>query len=116
VLPYGDVDEAVAIANDSDYGLGGTVWTSASERGLAVAQRIQTGTIRINRYMPDPVAPFGGVKDSRSRAEPGGAGRLRDLEVDLRVTVMNGVPVWLSLDRHLPRPWWRPPHPPARYQ
>ena len=64
VIRYRDTDEAVRIANDSAYGLGGTVWTADPERGKEVARRIRTGTIGINRYMPDPGAPYGGVKDS----------------------------------------------------
>jgi aldehyde dehydrogenase (NAD+) len=54
----------VAIANDSAYGLGGTVWSQDRDRARAVAERIETGTIGINGYNLDPVAPFGGVKDS----------------------------------------------------
>ena len=49
---------------DGAIGLGGSVWTSDPERGKAVARRVRTGTIGINRYMPDPGAPFGGVKAS----------------------------------------------------
>jgi aldehyde dehydrogenase (NAD+) len=64
VIAYSDEDDAVRIANDSDYGLGGSVWTSDPERGKAVARRVRTGTIGINRYLPDPGAPFGGVKAS----------------------------------------------------
>jgi len=64
VIPYSDEDEAVRIANDTDYGLGGTVWTSDHERGVAVAKRVRTGTIGVNTYLPDPTAPFGGVKAS----------------------------------------------------
>jgi aldehyde dehydrogenase (NAD+) len=64
VISYSDVDDAVRIANDSDYGLGGTVWTTDPERGKDVARRVRTGTIGINRYLPDPGAPFGGVKAS----------------------------------------------------
>ena len=64
VIPYDDVEDAIRIANDSEYGLGGSVWTSDPERGKAVARRVRTGTIGINRYMPDPGAPFGGVKAS----------------------------------------------------
>jgi aldehyde dehydrogenase (NAD+) len=64
VIAYSDEDDAVRIANDSDYGLGGSVWTSDPERGKAVARRVRTGTIGINRYLPDPAAPFGGVKAS----------------------------------------------------
>ncbi|MFK0113247.1 aldehyde dehydrogenase [Streptomyces sp. NPDC091217] len=74
VLPYDDVDDAVRIANDSDYGLGGTVWTSDPERGAAVARRVLTGTIGVNRYLPDPVAPFGGVKGSGLGTELGPEG------------------------------------------
>jgi aldehyde dehydrogenase (NAD+) len=64
VIRYTDTDDAIRIANDSDYGLGGSVWTSDPDRGMAVARRVRTGTIGINRYMPDPGAPFGGVKAS----------------------------------------------------
>ncbi|WP_211262644.1 aldehyde dehydrogenase [Nitriliruptor alkaliphilus] len=74
VIAYGDVDQAVRIANDSDYGLGGTVWTQDLERGLEVARRVETGSIGVNTYLPDPVAPFGGVKDSGIGRELGAEG------------------------------------------
>jgi aldehyde dehydrogenase (NAD+) len=74
VIPYGSDDEAVAIANDSDFGLGGSVWTADAERGQAVARRVQTGSIGINHYTLDPVAPFGGVKDSGLGRELGPEG------------------------------------------
>jgi aldehyde dehydrogenase (NAD+) len=64
VISYNDVDDAIRIANDSDYGLGGSVWTADPERGKDVARRVRTGTIGINGYAPDPGAPFGGVKAS----------------------------------------------------
>ncbi|KAA0020046.1 aldehyde dehydrogenase [Antrihabitans cavernicola] len=64
VIPYSDDDDAIRIANDSAFGLGGTVWTSDDDRGLSVAKRVRTGTIGINTYLPDPSSPFGGVKDS----------------------------------------------------
>jgi aldehyde dehydrogenase (NAD+) len=64
VIPYADVDDAIRIANDTDYGLGGSVWTTDAERGKDVARRVRTGTIGINKYLPDPAAPFGGVKAS----------------------------------------------------
>jgi aldehyde dehydrogenase (NAD+) len=64
VIAYGDVDDAIRIANDSDYGLGGSVWTTDADRGKDVARRVRTGTIGINKYLPDPAAPFGGVKAS----------------------------------------------------
>lgn len=81
VLPYDTVDDAVRIANDSDYGLGGTVWTSDPERGADVARRVHTGTIGVNQYLPDPVAPFGGVKASGLGTELGPEG----LEAYLRI-------------------------------
>ncbi len=74
VIPYDGIDDAVRIANDSDFGLGGTVWTTDAERGEAVARRIQTGTIGINDYVPDPAAPFGGVKASGLGRELGPEG------------------------------------------
>ncbi|NEE35482.1 aldehyde dehydrogenase family protein, partial [Streptomyces sp. SID7982] len=74
VLPYDDVDDAVRIANDSDYGLGGTVWTADPERGAAVARRVRTGTIGVNRYLPDPVGPFGGMGASGLGRELGPEG------------------------------------------
>ena len=54
VIPYADVDDAIRIANDTDYGLGGSVWTADAERGKDVARRIRTGTIGINKYLPEP--------------------------------------------------------------
>jgi aldehyde dehydrogenase (NAD+) len=74
VIPYDGVDDAVAIANDSEFGLGGSVWTNDHDRGEAVARRVQTGTIGINHYAIDPVAPFGGVKASGLGRELGPEG------------------------------------------
>ena len=86
VIPYDSVDEAVAIANDSEFGLGGSVWSGDVERANAVARRVQTGTIGINHYMLDPAAPFGGVKASGigTRAWPRGPGRVPAAAVGLR--------------------------------
>ncbi|MCX2748040.1 aldehyde dehydrogenase [Arthrobacter sp. MI7-26] len=64
VITYDNDDDAVRIANESDYGLGGSVWTADSGRGQAIARRVRTGTIGVNRYLPDMAAPFGGVKAS----------------------------------------------------
>ncbi|WP_322766253.1 aldehyde dehydrogenase [Frankia sp. Cr1] len=64
VMPYHDEDEAVALANDSDYGLGGAVYTTDIAHGQDVARRIETGTIGINFYAPDANAPYGGAKTS----------------------------------------------------
>lgn len=64
VIAYDDVDDAVAIANDSEYGLAGAVWTADERRGFDVARRIRTGTIGVNYFQMDLGAPFGGVKAS----------------------------------------------------
>jgi aldehyde dehydrogenase (NAD+) len=57
-------------------GFGGTVWTSDTDHGTEVARRIQTGTIGVNQYLPDPAAPFGGVKGSGLGRELGPEGVL----------------------------------------
>jgi aldehyde dehydrogenase (NAD+) len=64
VIAYDGEDDAIRIANDTDYGLGGSVWTADPEHGKEVARRVRTGTIGVNKYIPDPAAPFGGVKAS----------------------------------------------------
>ncbi|MEO6472557.1 MAG: aldehyde dehydrogenase [Aeromicrobium sp.] len=74
VIPYANVDDAIAIANDSDYGLGGSVWSPDTDRAMAVARRVQTGTIGINSFDMDIGSPFGGVKASGMGRELGPEG------------------------------------------
>ena len=65
VLRYSDIDDAIARANDSDYGLGGTVWAKDLERAFRVAARIETGTVWINTFLDvSPDVAFGGAKQS----------------------------------------------------
>ncbi|WP_310168448.1 aldehyde dehydrogenase [Arthrobacter sp. BE255] len=64
VIPYQNEDEAIAIANNSDYGLNGSVFTTDIERGLRVAGRMQTGTVELNGNPAGFRAPMGGVKQS----------------------------------------------------
>ena len=64
VIPFESVDDAVRIANDSDYGLAGSVWTADIDQGLDIARRVRAGTYGVNQYTMDFVAPFGGFKAS----------------------------------------------------
>jgi aldehyde dehydrogenase (NAD+) len=84
VLPHDGDDDAVRIANDSNYGLSGSVESGSLERARAVARRIRTGTIGVNGgiyYSPD--APFGGYKQSGIGREMGVAGFEEYLETKL---------------------------------
>ena len=74
VIPFGTEDEAVAIANDSPYGLSGGVWTADPEHGLDLARRIRTGTFHVNGASRDMRAPFGGFKASGVGREYGAVG------------------------------------------
>ena len=74
VLSYDDEDEAVAIANDSSYGLNGAVYTTDLDRGLALAQRIRSGAVEINGSPIGPAAPMGGFKCSGLGRENGPEG------------------------------------------
>ena len=89
VIPYDGEDDAVRIANDSDYGLSGSVWTADGKRGLDVARRVRTGSFGVNQpYSMDPAAPFGGVKASGIGRELGREG----LEGYLDVKAISGAP------------------------
>ncbi|MGW1605544.1 aldehyde dehydrogenase [Streptomyces eurythermus] len=64
LLPYGDEREAVRIADDSDYGLSGSVWTADVEHGTDIARQVRTGTYSVNTFSLDMLGPFGGYKNS----------------------------------------------------
>ncbi len=65
VMPVSDVEQAIQIANSSEYGLAASVWTSSRERAKAIASRMDVGMVGINmRFASDPRMPFGGVKKS----------------------------------------------------
>jgi acyl-CoA reductase-like NAD-dependent aldehyde dehydrogenase len=75
VIPYHDEAEAIAIANDSDYGLAGAVFTADPARGYGVAARIRAGSFGVNEgYIMDPLAPYGGMKASGYGRELGREG------------------------------------------
>jgi acyl-CoA reductase-like NAD-dependent aldehyde dehydrogenase len=81
LIPYDGDDEAVAIANDSPYGLAGGVWSADPARALAVARRLRTGSVSVNgAYPPFPLVPFGGFKESGLGRELGPEGLLNFLE------------------------------------
>ena len=74
VIPYDGDAEAIALANDSEFGLAGTVWSGDDDRATEVAREIRTGTVGINDYQLDFRAPFGGVKASGIGRELGPEG------------------------------------------
>jgi betaine-aldehyde dehydrogenase len=82
VIDYEDEDHAIAIANDSEFGLGGAVFTTDVDRGLEVARRIQTGSCLINEAPPGGGGgPFGGVKRSGLGRERGREGHDNYFEI-----------------------------------
>jgi len=75
VIPFGDVDEAIAIANDTPYGLAAAVWTQDVTKAIQVSRAIRAGTVWVNDSQPAPTeAPFGGYKGSGLGRELGPAG------------------------------------------
>ncbi|HMC41872.1 MAG TPA: aldehyde dehydrogenase family protein, partial [Acidimicrobiales bacterium] len=81
IIPYDTEDEAVEIANDTIYGLAGGVWSGDPERAKAVARRIRTGQVEVNGGSFNPMAPFGGYKQSGHGRELGKFGLEEYLEV-----------------------------------
>jgi betaine-aldehyde dehydrogenase len=81
VIGFDDERDAVRIANDSEYGLAGSVWTGDVDRGLDIARRVRTGTYGVNQYTMDFIAPFGGYKASGIGREFGPEGLEEYLEL-----------------------------------
>ncbi len=81
IIPYEDEEDAVRIANDTIYGLAGGVWSGDPERAKRVARRLRTGQVEINGGKFNPLAPFGGYKQSGNGRELGKYGLEEFLEV-----------------------------------
>ena len=82
VIRYKDIDDAIRIANDSIYGLGGAVWSRDDDKAMEVAKRVRTGTMWINEYhMLSAAAPFGGYKQSGIGREFGMEGILEYMQI-----------------------------------
>jgi aldehyde dehydrogenase (NAD+) len=81
IIPYDTEEEAIAIANDSVYGLAGGVWAGSDEKAFEVARKIRTGQVEINGGSWNVVAPFGGYKQSGIGRELGKYGFEEFLEV-----------------------------------
>ncbi len=81
IIPYGTEEEAIDIANDSEYGLAGGVWSGDPERAKAVARQLRTGQVEVNGGGFNPLAPFGGYKQSGNGREYGSFGLEEFLEV-----------------------------------
>jgi aldehyde dehydrogenase (NAD+) len=81
IIPYDNDDEAVAIANDTPYGLSGYVSSTNLDRARAIAARLETGMVHINNASLDAQAPFGGYKQSGNGREWGPHGIEEFLEV-----------------------------------
>jgi acyl-CoA reductase-like NAD-dependent aldehyde dehydrogenase len=71
IIRYDNEEQAINIANDSEYGLGGSVWSVDTEHAAQVARRVESGSVGVNGYMVDLNAPFGGVKASGLGREMG---------------------------------------------
>jgi acyl-CoA reductase-like NAD-dependent aldehyde dehydrogenase len=71
IIPYEDEDDAIRIANDTIYGLAGGVWSGDPEHALRVAKKVRTGQVSINGGQFNPLAPFGGYKQSGHGRELG---------------------------------------------
>jgi aldehyde dehydrogenase (NAD+) len=80
VIPFADEQDAIRIANDSDFGLAGSVWTADVAHGIDVARQVRTGTYGVNQYSAELCAPFGGYKASGVGREMGPEGLSAYLE------------------------------------
>ena len=80
VIPYDDVDEAIAIANDSEFGLSGTIWSADDDEAMRIARQVRTGTLTVNGFIFEFNCPMGGMKSSGLGREMGPEGLSAYLE------------------------------------
>jgi len=81
MIPYADIEQAIAIANDTPYGLSAYVWGGSTEEALSVARRLRSGMVHLNGADTDIDAPFGGYRQSGNGREWGRFGIEEFLEV-----------------------------------
>jgi acyl-CoA reductase-like NAD-dependent aldehyde dehydrogenase len=81
IIAYNDIDDAVRIANATDFGLAGGVWLADKDKAIAVAKRMRTGQVEVNGGAFNPNAPFGGYKQSGNGREYGDYGFEEFLEI-----------------------------------
>jgi len=99
VIRFETEEDAIRIANDSQFGLAAGVWTASMRRALTMADRLRAGTVWVNNYrMTSTTSPFGGFKMSGTGREGGIAGMREYLEVKS---------VWISTDTEFPNPFVR---------
>ena len=99
VIPFKDEEEAIAIGNDTRFGLAAGVWTQSLKRALRLADKIKAGTVYVNNYRATSfTSPFGGFKDSGIGRESG---------LDAVKEYLETKTVWLSSDLDVPNPFIR---------
>ncbi|HOL36483.1 MAG TPA: aldehyde dehydrogenase family protein [Rubrivivax sp.] len=105
VLPFGSDDEAIAMANDSEYGLAGAVWSRDAARARRVAERVRTGTMWINEVaVLSDFLPFGGIKSSGVGREFGDEGLRAYTQTKVIYTSNEGTPNRSTFNSILPFP------------